>query len=95
MFILHVNLALKSGMAEVLKVTYQGVFYPAISKQPGFSETKLLRAKSSKERTYRLVIEFKSEEFQKKWVATDLHQQVWPQMEQAMAQYSVEYFETA
>ena len=95
MFILHVDLSARPGMAEVLNGTYHGVFSPAISQQPGFSETKLLRAKSSKERTHRLVIEFKSEEFQKKWVATDLHQEVWPQMEQAMAQYSVEYFETA
>jgi heme-degrading monooxygenase HmoA len=94
MFILHVDLSVKSGMTEALKSTYRGVFCPAISEQPGFSETKLLRAKSSEARTHRLVIEFESEELQKKWVATNLHQEVWPQMEAAIAQYSVDYFET-
>jgi len=94
MFILHVNVSVKQGMTDALKSTYRGVFSPAISRQPGFSEAKLLRAKSSDAHSHRLVIEFKSEEEQKKWVATDLHQQVWPQMEQSMARYSVEYFET-
>jgi heme-degrading monooxygenase HmoA len=94
MFILHVDLTVKSGMTEALKGTYRDVFCPAISKQPGFSETKLLQAKPPGARTHRLVIGFEKEELQKKWVATDLHQQVWPKMEANIEKYSVDFFET-
>jgi heme-degrading monooxygenase HmoA len=81
-------------MTETLEGTYREVFRPAIPKQAGFSEAKLLRAKSSEAPSHRLVIAFENQEFQKKWVDTDLHQEVWPKMEAVMAQYSVHYFES-
>ena len=42
--------------------------------------------------SYRLVITFESEPLRLKWVATDLHQQVWPRMEAHCADYSVKSF---
>ncbi len=94
MFILHVDLSVKPGMTKALESTYRDVFVPAISKQAGFSETKLLRAISSEAHSHRLVIAFELEELQKKWVATDLHQEVWPKMDANMSQFSVHYYET-
>jgi hypothetical protein len=38
---------------------------------------------------YRLRIAFEVHALQKKWVASDLHQQVWPQIEGHCAGYSV------
>jgi heme-degrading monooxygenase HmoA len=94
MFILHVDLSVKPGMTKALEGTYRDVFVPAISKQAGFSETKLLRAISSEANSHRLVIAFESETLQKKWVATDLHQEVWPKMDANMVQFSVHNYET-
>jgi len=94
MFILHVDLSVKEGMTKALEGTYRDVFVPAISKQAGYSEAKLLRAISSEAHSHRLVIAFESEELQKKWVATDLHQQVWPKMEMNIAEYSVDSFKS-
>jgi heme-degrading monooxygenase HmoA len=94
MFILHVDLSVKPGMTKALESTYRDVFVPAISKQAGFSEAKLLRAISSEAHSHRLVIAFDREESQKKWVATDLHQEVWPKMDANMSQFSVHNYET-
>jgi heme-degrading monooxygenase HmoA len=94
MFTLHVDLSVKPDMTKALEATYRDIFVPAISKQAGFSETKLLRAISPEAHSYRLVIAFESEKLQKTWVATDLHQQVWPKMEANMVQFSVHYYET-
>lgn len=81
MFILHVDLSVKPGMTKALEGTYRDVFVPAISKQAGFSEAKLLRAISSEAHSHWLVIAFESEELQKQLVATELHQQVRPTMD--------------
>lgn len=94
MFVLHVDVSVKPGMTKALEVTYRDIFVPAISKQAGFSGTKLLRAISPEAHSHRLVIVFESEALQKKWVATDLHQEVWPKMDANMSQFSVYYYET-
>lgn len=94
MFIVHVDILVKQKMARALEPMFKDVFTPAISIQPGFSQTKLLRAKSGESLSYRLVIVFETQELQKQWVATELHQQVWTKMEAMFAQYSVDDFET-
>jgi heme-degrading monooxygenase HmoA len=94
MFTLHVDLSVQPGMTKALEGTYRDVFAPAISKQAGFSETKLLRALSSEAHSHRLVIAFESETLQKKWVATDLHQEVWPKMVANMVEFLIHKYET-
>jgi|HubBroStandDraft_6_1064221.scaffolds.fasta_scaffold1227595_1 heme-degrading monooxygenase HmoA len=94
MFVLHVDLSIKPGMTKALESTYRDVFVPAISKQAGFSEVKLLRAIDSETQSPRLVIAFEREELQKKWVATDLHQEVWPKMNANMAHFTIKKYET-
>jgi heme-degrading monooxygenase HmoA len=94
MFILHVDLSVKPSMTKALESTYRDVFVPAISKQAGFAEVKLLRALSSEAQSHRLVIAFESEALQQKWVATDLHQEVWPKMNVNMAHFTVCKYET-
>jgi heme-degrading monooxygenase HmoA len=92
MFILHVDLFVKPNMNETLEKVYSSVFRPAISRQSGFSETRLLRAIHAAENSHMLVIVFVNETSQKAWVATDLHQEVWPQIEALIDRYSVHSF---
>lgn len=91
MVALHVDLQLKPGAGPELEKTFRDVFRPAISTQPGFSGVALLHSTPEAD-LYRLVIEFQSEELRLDWVATDLHQQVWPRMDAHCASYSVKNF---
>jgi heme-degrading monooxygenase HmoA len=90
MFVLHVDMQVKPGSGHALEETFAGTFRPAISRQDGFRGVALLRP--TKDGAYRLTIAFDTQSQQQKWVATDLHQQVWPQMEGHCFGYSVQYY---
>jgi heme-degrading monooxygenase HmoA len=95
MFILHVDLTAKPGRFSALETIFRGVFCPAITRQPGFTETRLLLAKFPDEnRSHRLVIAFEKEECQREWVRTSLHKQVSEELnDNIKAVYSTEYFD--
>jgi heme-degrading monooxygenase HmoA len=88
MFVLIVEAKVKPGSEPALEKTYTKIFRPAITAQEGFVGTELLRPNHSGDE-YRLRIAFETHPLQQKWVATDLHQEVWPQMEEHFADYSV------
>jgi heme-degrading monooxygenase HmoA len=88
MFVLFVDMKLKPGAEPALEKTYTEVFRPAISRQEGFRGVELLRPNQA-DGQWRLRLAFESHALQKKWVAMDLHQEVWPQMESHFADYSV------
>jgi heme-degrading monooxygenase HmoA len=87
MFVLHVELKGKPGAQQALEQTYRKVFIPAISSQPGFQSANLLRPVEDGA-DYRLTLAFDHQAEQHAWVATDLHQQVWPQVESQCAGFS-------
>jgi heme-degrading monooxygenase HmoA len=84
---LHVDLDVDPAKEKDLLVTFRTHFRPAITKQPGFVDVKLLKLVSAMvgsappNTSYRLLIIFQTEEQRKAWVATPTHQQVWPMME--------------
>src|SRR5262245_36212297 len=87
---LHVDLEIDPAKEKEMLANYAKIFRPAITKQPGFVEVKLMKlrnavvGKAPAPFTHRLVISFQTEEQRQKWVATDLHQKVWPEMEKTM-----------
>lgn len=91
MFVLHVDLEVKSGARQALENTYVETFRPAISRQEGFRAVALLRPTEDGSNCL-LSIAFEDQSFQQKWVATEIHQQVWPQMEQHCARYSLKRY---
>ena len=93
MFVLNVDLDVKSGSEKSLENVFGTVFVSAISKQEGFSSTQLLRPREFGA-AYRLVIQFINQELQQKWVAQPLHQEVWPQLEANCSKYSVHNYES-
>jgi heme-degrading monooxygenase HmoA len=93
MLVLHVDLVVKPESRQDIEAVYGTLFCPAISKQAGFHAAGLLRPEDDGNR-YRLTIAFKSREFQQQWVATDLHQEVWPQIESRCTEISVNYYTT-
>ena len=88
MFVLFVDMKLKPGAQAGLEKTYTEAFRPAISQQEGFRGVELLRPNQAGG-DWRLSIAFESHELQKKWVALDLHQVVWPQLQNYFADFSV------
>jgi heme-degrading monooxygenase HmoA len=88
MFVLFVDMKLVPGAQAALEKTYTETFRPAISSQEGFRGVELLRPNQAGGE-WRLSIAFESRDLQKKWVALDLHQVVWPQMQSHLADYSV------
>jgi heme-degrading monooxygenase HmoA len=88
MFVLFVDIKLNPGAQASLEKTYIETFRPAISQQEGFRGVELLRPNQAGGE-WRLSIAFESHESQKKWVALDLHQVVWPQMQSHFADFSV------
>jgi heme-degrading monooxygenase HmoA len=91
MFILHVDLKARPDSTRNLVNNFREVFKPAISSQPGFEHVLLLQS-GTDQNGFRLVIAFQDEPSQKKWVATDLHQEVWPKIETNCLSYQVEAF---
>ena len=85
---------------EMLK-TFRETFRPAAAKQPGFIEVHMLKLRTTVmgkhpgDANYRFVLTFESEELRQKWIATDIHQEVWPAMEKFFThkQYSVHVFD--
>jgi heme-degrading monooxygenase HmoA len=92
MFVLHVDLEVKPGSQQALENTFVATFVPAVSQQSGFRTVELLRPFEDGGGNYRLSIAFDDRHSQKTWVATDLHQVVWPQMESHCLGYSVRNF---
>jgi heme-degrading monooxygenase HmoA len=93
MFVLHIELKVKPGQPQALEKTYAESFRPAISAQKGFSAVQLLRS-NDHDTDYRLCLSFGRQASQQKWVATDLHQQVWPLIENLCVEYSVKGYST-
>lgn len=90
MFVLIVDIKVKSGREQDAEKTYRGPFRPAILAQPGFVSVEFLRPQGGAD--YALIIAFESQTAQQAWVATDLHTKVWSQMEANFDSFSVRNF---
>ncbi len=93
MFVVFVDMQVKPESRAALESTFSGPFRTAISKQPGFATVALLR-QNKDGGEYRLTIVFESQKLQQIWVATDLHQEVWPHMEAHLDHYAVSDYTT-
>jgi heme-degrading monooxygenase HmoA len=93
MFVLHIELKVKPGLQQALEKTYLGKFRPAISAQEGFNAVQLLHSKED-DANYRLCLTFDQQGSQQKWVATDLHQEVWAAIADQCAEFSVQGYST-
>ena len=88
MFVLHIELKVKPDSQPGLDKIFAERFYPAISAQQGFIAAQLLRSNDN-ETSYRLCLSFDRQASQQKWVATDLHQEVWPPVERLCENFAV------
>ena len=87
-----VDMVIRPGAEADVERLFSGPFRAAISSQEGFRSVELL--KPSDGLSHLLVISFADEALQQRWVATDLHTQVWSAMEASFSTYSVRTFHT-
>jgi len=91
-YVLHVAIKVKPGREEAAQGVFAGPFKAAISAQPGFKDVRFLKPVEGGE--YVLVIAFESQPLQQKWVATDIHTDVWSQMQANFDGFSVKNYNT-
>ncbi len=87
---LQLDLEVDPAKEKEMLTNYKNTFRPAISKQPGFVDVKLMKLRAEMAGkvpancTYRLMLSFHTEDQRKAWVATPLHQKVWPTIENTL-----------
>ena len=87
---LHLDMSIDPAREKEMLHHFETVFRPAAAKQPGYIDVRVMKlrttlsGKAPAGLNYRFVIAYQSEELRQKWVATDVHQRVWPPMESFM-----------
>jgi heme-degrading monooxygenase HmoA len=100
---LHVDLTVDPAKEKEMSKNFETIFRPAASKQPGYIDVKMLKlrttlmGKAPAGVNYRFVLTFQSEELRQKWVASDVHQKVWPTIENTLStkNYTVMLFDVS
>ena len=87
---LHADLAVDPAKEQQLLSVFTEKFRPAAAQQPGFIDARMLKLKSALRgvappgANYQFVLTFSSEALRQKWVATDIHKQLWPAIEDTL-----------
>jgi heme-degrading monooxygenase HmoA len=92
MYVVHAIIKVKTGREEAAQSVFEKPFKPAISAQPGFKCVEFLKPSNGGE--YVLAIAFESKALQQNWVATELHMNVWSQMETNFENYAIKTYDT-
>ena len=87
---LHVDLAVDPAREKQMLQDFRTQFRPAAQKQAGFIDVKVMKLRTAIQgpapagANYRFVISFQTEEQRQKWIASDIHQKVWPLIENTL-----------
>ena len=100
---LHLDLTVLPAKEKEMLQHFHNVFKPAASKMKGYINVDMLKLRSTlagsapQSANYRFVLLYESEELRQKWIATDVHQKVWPPIEKTLAhtKYNVHLFDYA
>jgi len=87
--VLYVDLEVDPAREQEMLKNFRTIFRPAAAKQPGYIDVKMLKLRTAIQgaapvANYRFVLTYQSEELRQKWVATDVHQKVWPTVERTL-----------
>jgi heme-degrading monooxygenase HmoA len=88
--VLTVELAVDPAREQEMLKNFRTIFRPAAAKQPGYIDVRMLKLRTAVQgeapggANYRFVLTYESEELRQKWVASDVHQKVWPTIENTL-----------
>jgi hypothetical protein len=87
---LHLDMAVVPAREKEMLHTFHTIFRPAAAKFPGFVDVQIIKLRSAvmgkapAGLNYRFVLTYESEELRQKWIASDVHQKVWPPIENTL-----------
>src|SRR5438132_5443092 len=88
--LLHVDLSVDPAKEKEMLHNFETIFRPAAVAHPGYNDVKMLKLRSTLMGkapagvNYRFALTYQSEELRQKWVASAVHQQVWPTIENTL-----------
>lgn len=98
----HVDLAIDPAKEQEMLRYFQTTFRPAAQKFHGYIDVRMLKLRAvpfgpplPAGINYRFAITYESEDLRQKWVASEIHQEVWGGMEKMLLKpdYTVLLFE--
>jgi hypothetical protein len=98
---LHLDMSVDPAKEKEMLHNFETIFRPAAAKQPGYIDVKILKLRSTLTGkmpagiNYRFALTYQSEALRQKWIATEVHQRVWPMIENTLTtkNYTVVLFD--
>jgi hypothetical protein len=87
---LDVDLTVDPSREKEMLKNFHEIFKPAAIKHPGYIDVQIFKlrtvvmGKAPGDANYRFVLTYQSEELRQKWVASAVHQKVWPTIENTL-----------
>jgi heme-degrading monooxygenase HmoA len=101
--VLYCDLAFDPAKESEMLRHFHNAFKPAAEKFPGYIDVKMLKLRKAYQGSapaginYRFQLTYESEEARQKWIKSDVHQKVWPPIENMLtnkATYPVLLFDS-
>jgi len=101
--VLYCDLSVDASREKEMLNNFHTIFKPAAEKFPGYVDLKMLKLREAIQGSapasinYRFQLTYQSEEARQKWIHSDIHQKVWPTLENTLsnkANYPVLLFES-
>jgi hypothetical protein len=90
---LHLDISVDPAKEQEMVRYFETVFRPAAEKFDGYIDVRMLKlraalmGKAPAGINYRFSLAYKSEELRQKWIASDIHQEVWGGMEKTFTRH--------
>jgi len=88
--VLYCDLSVDPAREQEMLKNFHTIFKPAAEKFPGYIDVKLLKLRTvytgsaPANVNYRFQLTYESEEARQKWIHSDIHQKVWPTVENTL-----------
>jgi heme-degrading monooxygenase HmoA len=88
--VLYCDLSVDAAREQEMLNNFHNTFKPAAQKFPGYIDVKLLKLRTVYTGSapagvnYRFQLTYESEEARQKWIKSDVHQKVWPTVENTL-----------
>ena len=88
--VLNVDMQVDPAKEQEMIRNFHTIFKPAGAKFPGYIDVKILMLRTALQGSapagmnYRFQLTYESEELRQKWINSDVHQKVWPTIENTL-----------
>jgi hypothetical protein len=89
--VLYVDMQVDPAKEREMVKNYHTIFKPAASKFAGYIDLKIVKLRTALQGAapagvnYRFQLTYESEELRQKWAASEVHKEVWPTIENTLA----------